>query len=112
VTIARRSDGLNRLPSRDLEAGRQAHVPFPRPGKGLVEVVDVEHELPLGRREHAEVRQVRVAAELNGDPRRRGWSEIGRHDQRRAPEKRERRGQHSPVSDRNELGDPVLPLLL
>ena len=34
------------------------------PGQGLVEVVDVEHQLALGRGEDAEVRQVRVAADL------------------------------------------------
>ena len=35
------------------------------PGQRLVEVVDVEHQPPLRRGEHAEVRQVRVAAQLH-----------------------------------------------
>ena len=53
----------------DLEAGGQAlHVPLPRPGQRLIEVVDVEKEVPLGRREHAEVGQVCVAAELHREP--------------------------------------------
>jgi hypothetical protein len=32
---------------------------------GLVEVVDVEHHLPLGGGEHPKVRQVRVTADLD-----------------------------------------------
>ena len=35
--------------TEDLEARRQTlHVPLPRAGQRLVEVVDVEHQLPLG----------------------------------------------------------------
>jgi hypothetical protein len=43
-------------------------VPLPRTGERLVEIVDVEHQPPLGRREHAEVRQVRVPAALHREP--------------------------------------------
>ena len=45
-------------------------------------------------------------------PDRRRRREVGRHDQRRATEERERRGQHPPVADRDELGDPARALLL
>jgi hypothetical protein len=52
--------------ARDLQArGQTLDVPFPWSGQGLVEVVDVEHHLPLGRAESAEVRQVSVTAELH-----------------------------------------------
>ena len=48
------------------EARRQAHhVPFPRTGQRLVEVVDVEEEVPLRRGEEPEVDEVRVAADLD-----------------------------------------------
>ena len=53
----------------DLEARRQAlDVPLPRPRQGLVEVVDVEDQPPVGGGEDAEVRQVGVAAHLHPKP--------------------------------------------
>ncbi len=59
----------------DLEAGRQAlEVPLERAGEGLVEVVDVEDELALGRGEPPEVGQMGVAAQLHLEAGgRRGW---------------------------------------
>ena len=54
------------------------------PGQRLVEVVDVEHQPPLGRREHPEVRQVRVAAALHLEARARRRREVGGHHQRGA----------------------------
>ena len=54
------------LPARHLQAGRQPfHVPFPRAGEGLVEVVHVEEQVALGRAEDAEVGEVGVAARLD-----------------------------------------------
>src|SRR5580693_9022873 len=91
----------------DLEARRQAlHVPFPRSREGLVEIVDVEQHPPLGRAEQAEIRQMGVPAQLHGDPGHRGGRQVGRHDQRPAPVERERRGQHPPVADRDQLRYP------
>ena len=50
-------------PPGHLDArGEPLHVPLERAGEGLVEVVHVEHERPLGRAEPAEVEEVRVAA--------------------------------------------------
>ena len=46
-------------------ASEALDVPLERPGQRLVEVADVEHERALGRREDAEVGQVRVAAQLD-----------------------------------------------
>jgi hypothetical protein len=60
--------------ARDHDARHQPlQVPFPRSGKGLVEVVDSEDEISLRRGEDAEVGQVHVAARLHreagdGDP--------------------------------------------
>ncbi len=68
--------------------------------------------LPLGRAEEAEVRQVRVAAELHVDPGARRRRQVGRHDQRRAAVERERRDEHPSVADRDELGHAALGLLL
>ena len=94
----------------DQHARRQPlDVPLPRPGQRLVEVVDVEHQPPLGRGEHAEVRQVRVPAALDGQPRSRRRREVAGHDQRRAAIERERRDEHAAVADRHQLGDTRRP---
>ncbi len=94
------------VPRRDLEAGRETfHVPFERPCKCLVEVVEVEDESALRRREAAEVHQVRVTGELRAQRRSRRRRKIVRHHGCRTAEERERRGEHSAVANRNELGD-------
>jgi hypothetical protein len=88
----------------DGNAGRQPlHIPFPRPRKRLVEVVEVEQQLPLRRRESAEVGEMRIAAELNLDPRDRSGRQIGRHDGGGTPKEAEGRGRHAPVADRNQF---------
>ena len=81
-------------------------VPLPRTGQRLVEIVDVEHQPPLGRREHAEVRQVRVSAALHRQPRPRRRGKVVGHDHRRAAIESERRDQHSAVPDRHQLRHP------
>ena len=54
---------------RDGEARDQPlHVPLERAGQRLVEVVHAEDEPAVRRGEDAEVRQVRVAAELRVQP--------------------------------------------
>ena len=96
-----------------LEAGGQAFdVPLPRSGEGLVEVVDVEQQLPFGRAEEPEIREVRVAAELHGDAGSRSAAEVEGHDRRRPSIERERRHQHAPVADREQLGHPARALRL
>ena len=98
---------------RDQHAHGQAlDVPLPRPGERLIEIVDVEHQPPLGRGEHPEVRQVRIPAALHGQPRPRRRREIMRHDHRRPAIERERRDQHPPVADRHQLRHTRLRLTL
>ena len=98
---------------RDDEARRQAlDVPLERRGQRLVEVVEIEHQPPVGRREHPEVRQVRVPAALHAQPRRRRLREIPGHDRRAAAVERERRDDHPPVPDRHQLGHARRVLLL
>ena len=94
--------------AHDLEARRQPlHVPLPRAGEGLVEIVDVEEHPPFRRAEQAEVRQVGVTAQLHGDPGDRGCRQVGCHDQRGAPVEREGGDQHPPVPDRDQLRHPA-----
>ena len=99
--------------ARDLEAGDEPlEVPLERAGKGLVEVVDAEDQAAVRRREHAEVRQVRVAAELDVEPGARPGGEVRRHQVRGAAVEGERRHQHPPVADRHELGNAGAALRL
>ena len=62
--------------------------------------------LPVGSREAAEVRDVRVAAGLHDDAGVRRRREIGRHHRRGTAVERERRDEHPPVADRHELLQP------
>ena len=88
----------------DLGAGRHPlDVPLPRAGQRLVEVVRAEHEPAVRSCESAEVRDVGVAAGLHDDARIRRRREVGRHDGSRAAVERERRDEHPPVADRDEL---------
>ena len=82
------------------------------PGQRLVEVVDVEDHATLRRSEHAEVREMGVAAELDSKPGVRGGRQVACHDERRAAEVGERRHQHAAVADRHELGNPRRGLAL
>ena len=91
----------------DLDARQQPlHVPLERARKGLVEVVEVEEQPALGRAVQAEVRHVRVTAQLHVEPGVRGRREVGGHEQRRAAVERERRRRHPPVPQREQLGHP------
>ena len=101
------------LAAGDLEAGGESlHIPLPRPGRGLVKVVDIEHEAPLRRAKDPEVRKVRVATELHVQPRDRRRGKIRRHRQRGAAEVRKRRQQHSTVPNRDQFPNPALGLAL
>ena len=79
-------------------------VPLKRRRQRLIEVVEIEDNTAIRRREHAEVRQVRIAATLHTQPGRRGAREIARHDRRGPAVERERRDDHPAVPDRHELG--------
>ena len=100
------------LAAGDRDARREPlDVPLPGTAGGLVEVVDVEDQLAVRCREAAEVRQVRVPAQLDRQARVRRLGEVGRHQRGRAAEERERRREHPPVPDRHELGHPIRGLL-
>src|SRR5512133_1905641 len=75
----------------DLEARRETlYVPLPWSWQRLVEIVDVEQHAAFRRTEQAEVRQMRVAAQLHGHPRRRSSRQVGGHDRRGASVEGER----------------------
>ena len=58
-----------RPPGDDEAGGQPLEVELERAAERLVEVVDVEQQVAFGRREQAEVDEVRVAAELDLDAR-------------------------------------------
>ena len=94
-------------------AGRQpVQVPLPGPGVGLVEVVEVEDQVALGRGVEAEVAQVGVAADDRLDP---GPGQVGEvlgHQRGRAAQERVRRGRHPPDPHRDQPLQPALVGLL
>ena len=99
--------------TRDGQArGETLHVPFPRSMSRLVEIVDVEQELPLGGAEQTEVRDVGVTARLNDEARSRRRGQVRGHQVGGAAVERERRSEHPSVPDRNELLHATLRLLL
>ena len=101
------------IPPGHGEAGHEPfHVPLERPRQRLVEVVDAEHQPPVGRGEPTEVGQMRIAAELHLQSRARGTCQVGRHRIGRAAEEGERRDQHPPVAEGPELRHPGSRLLL
>ncbi len=89
--------------SRDQhEGGDEAFdVPFPGRRQRLVQIVDVEQQSAFGRREAAEIEQVRVAADLNVDAGGRRVGKVGRHHPGRAAIEGERRLQHPSIPERD-----------
>ena len=101
------------IPSGNGETGGEPfHVPLERSRQRLVEVVETEDEPPVGCGEDAEVREVRIAAELGVDPGPRPVREVRRHQVGGPAEEGERRLQHAPIPDRTELRKARLRLTL
>jgi hypothetical protein len=105
--VAAHAAAESAIAARHLDARGQAlDVPFPGPGQGLVEVVDVEDEPAVRCGEPAEVGEVRIAAQLDARAADRRAGEVGGHDRRGAAEEREGRAHHAAVADGHELGRP------
>ena len=100
------------LPSRDPDARHQpAQIPLPSTRVGLVEVVQVKDQLPLGRRVEAEVAQMCIATDNRSDARSRQSGEVLGHDRGGAAKERIRRGHHAAHPDRYEpLQSPFVRL--
>ena len=103
-------DGLGKttVPGCQYQAGSQPlDVPFPWTRKRFVEVVNVEQQCSFGRGKAAKVRQVAIAARLNGDSRHRCVSQISRLEDGCAAKERERRHRHPLVLNRDQTGDSI-----
>ena len=122
VAVGTRDLAVDDCPSIGVEAAvaprhgeardQPFEVPLERAGQRLVEVVEVEHQRPIGRRVRTEVRQVRIAAELGVDARPRQPGEVGRHQVGGAAVEGEGRDEHPPVAQRHQLRDARRRLLL
>ena len=88
--------------------GQPVQVPLPGPGVGLVEVVEVEDQVALGRGVEAEVAQVGVAADDRLDPGAGKVGEVLGHQGGRAAQERVRRGHHPPDPHRHQPLQPPL----
>jgi hypothetical protein len=71
--------------------------------KRLVEIVDIEDELALGRSKTPEIGDVAIAASLHADACSWGTGKIGGHQRRGAAKEREGRGAHSGITNRQQL---------
>ena len=85
-----------------------SQVPLPRARMGLVEVVEVEHELALRGGVEPEVAEVRVAADHRGDPGGRQSRDVFGHHDRRSPQEAVRRRDHAGDPDGDQLLEPTL----
>ena len=89
----------------DREARREPlDVPLPRPGDRLVEVVTSKTSARSGGRSRRSWTGARRRRPARRGPCGAG-REVGRHDGRTAAVERERRRQHAPMADRDEVGD-------
>ena len=92
------------IASSHREAGDEApYISLKRTWQRPVEVVDAEHEPAIGAGVSAEVRQLRVTAQLYLEASPGPIGEIGRHHNRRPAKECERRDEHSPAADRIQL---------
>ena len=93
--------------SQHLQARNHPHqIPLERARKRLVEVTEVERELPLRRGPQPEVEDMSVTAQLHGQTARGPRGEVGGHDGGGTPVVGPRRGRHAAVADRHQVGRP------
>ena len=86
------------------DAGHQpSDVPFERAGQRLIEVPQVERQVPFRGGPQPEVEQVGVAAELHGQPTVWTGPQIRRHDRGGSAVVGPRGGRHPAVADRQQL---------
>ena len=78
----------------------------------LVEVVDREHEVALGRAKTPKLETMHVAAGVDEQAGTRRTGEVARHDRGRAAQEGEGRGQHAGKADRHQLLHAAHVLLL
>ena len=96
-----------RFESQHLQARSHSHqIPLERARQGLVEVTEVERELPLRRRPQPEVEDMSVTAQLHGQTARGPRGEVGSHDGGGTTVVGPRRGRHAAVADRHQVARP------
>ena len=86
--------------------GHPHHIPLERAREGLVEVTEVERELPFRRGPQPEVEDMSVTAQLHGQTAVRPRGEVGGHDGGGTAVVGPRRGRHAAVADGHQVGRP------
>ena len=93
-------------PGQDDAGCQTLKVPLKGPPDGFIEVVDVEHQPPIGRRVGAQVANMGVAAELGKDPGMGQHRQVRSHDRNRAAKKTKGRSRHPLPLDRQQRRYP------
>ena len=100
------------LPAQDVEGGHHEaggetlEVPFPGRDRGFVEVVYIEHQPALGRRETAEVEAMTVAARLDPQAAAGCARQVGRHYGGAPAQEGEGRDLHAGIAQRQQFLQP------
>jgi hypothetical protein len=89
---------------KDKAGGQAFDVPFPGGRECFIQVVDIEDDPPLRRGKAAEIAQVSVAARLHAKARYWRAGKVHGHVERRPAIKGERRPEHAPVAEGDQLG--------
>ena len=101
--------GHSAFASGEDQAGGEAfEIPFPRTGDGLVEIIYVHDDVTVRRPVQAEVRRMRVTAQLRCQSGDRSSGEVGSHQTGGAAEEGERRGDHPTDPQWDEMCQPAL----
>ena len=91
-----------------VQTGGQPHqIPLERAREGLVEVTEVERQLPLRRGPQPEVEDMGVTAHLHRQTTVGPRGEVGGHDGGGTAEVGPRRRRHAAVADGNQVGRPI-----
>ena len=107
-----RLGGVDRVvPSEHHQARRQARdVPLERTREGLVEVAEIERQVPLRRRPQTEVEDVCISTHLHHESGVRSRREVGCHDRSCPSEERPGRCHHAAEANRHEVGETTVVL--
>jgi hypothetical protein len=88
---------------RDYADGQVFHVPLPGRRQRLIEVIEVEHQGPLGRGEDPEIEQMAITARLHALAAHRRTRQVEGHDGGGAAKKRQRRLEHAAIANGQEV---------
>jgi hypothetical protein len=95
-------------PGNPDTGGQPPQIPLPAARVSLVEVIEVDHQIPLGRGIEPEIAEVRVTAHHGCDSGCGQMRHVLSHHHGGSAEKSVRRVDHAPDPDRDQPVDPAL----